>query len=157
MDWQTLPSRARWLFHLQALMRLALFWTPVCVFGAAMATPWTGWMGAVGGAVATWLLAAVWSVWAPSLAWSRWAWVVRDHDLLVHRGVLLRLTTAIPLSRIQHVDTRQGPLEQLFGLQRVTLHTASGGGADAAIPGLDPAQAEALRDRLVRVEGDDGV
>jgi membrane protein YdbS with pleckstrin-like domain len=48
----------------------------------------------------------------------------------------------------------------LFGLSRLQVFTASGAGADASIPGLDRAIADALRDRLVakaNAERDDGV
>ena len=39
----------------------------------------------------------------------------------------------------------------------MNIYTASGSGADGVIPGIELADAEALRDRLVRVEGDAGV
>ena len=76
--------------------------------------------------------------------------------VIVH-GVIVKEVTAIPLSRIQHVDTRQGILEQWFGLARLSIYTASGMGADGFIPGLTSEMADALRDRLVRDDGDDGV
>jgi membrane protein YdbS with pleckstrin-like domain len=63
----------------------------------------------------------------------------------------------VPTNRIQHVDVRQGPLEQWLGLSRVLVYTASGMGADGVIPGLNVETAEALRDQLVRTEGDGGV
>ena len=65
--------------------------------------------------------------------------------------------TSIALTRIQHVDMRQGPLEQWMGLARVQVFTASGMGADGSIPGLKFEQAQRLRDQLLQFEGDDGV
>jgi membrane protein YdbS with pleckstrin-like domain len=115
----------------------------------------------IGGlAVVVGLLLFLEAVWLPALAYAAWGWQVREHDLRVERGVLIRRETSIPLGRIQHVDTRQGPLERLFGLSRLQVFTASGAGADASIPGLDRAIADALRDRLVakaNAERDDGV
>lgn len=157
MTWHSLPPKARWLFHLQALSRYVFFWIPMTVFAAFMGSGALSVVWAIGIASGWLFVLLIWTLWSPSLGWSRWAWTLRTHDLLVHRGVLVRSTTAVPLARVQHVDTQQGPLEQLFGLVRLTISTASGGGPDVLIPGMDPAQAEALRDQLVQVEGDDGV
>jgi len=157
MDWKTLPTSARWLFQLQAISRFVFMWIPFTALGSVFAVSVVDWWTVALVASAWMVFLLVWTSVMPSLAWSRWAYAVREHDLIVHRGVLVRATTAVPRSRIQHVDTRQGPIEQIFGLVRVTVSTASGGGADAEIPGLRPEEAEALRDMLVQVEGDDGV
>jgi membrane protein YdbS with pleckstrin-like domain len=100
-------------------------------------------------------------VW-PSFSYGAWRYSLREHDLLVQRGVLFRRWSSIPLDRIQHVDTRQGPVERFFGLSRLLVYTAAGLSADGILPGLATAQAEALRDQLSRREGapsggDDGV
>ena len=71
----------------------------------------------------------------------------RDDDLLIRRGVLLRTLVVVPYGRMQFVDVQAGPLDRWGGIARVQLHTASPG-TDASIPGLVPAEAERLRDRL---------
>lgn len=154
---EPLHPRARLLFYLQAFARLVLFWVPVTTVGIVVAASTVSLtVGLVGGL--TWLfLQFVLALWLPALAFDRWGYALRGNDLLIRRGVILRSVTAIPLSRIQHVDTRQGPLEQWVGLARVQIHTASGVGGDGSIPGLELETAEALRDRLVEVKGDDGV
>ncbi len=157
MDWQTLPPRARTMFHLASLARFGLFWLPVTAVGTvALASVWAWtYAMALGGLwIAFQLLLALW---LPALAWSRWAWLIRERDLMIASGVIFRSVMSIPLSRVQHVDVQQGPLERVFGLARVNIYTASGSGADGVIPGIELADAEALRDRLVRVEGDAGV
>lgn len=157
-DWQTLHPRARWLFHLQALASLAAFWAPVIAGGTFAATFAVGTGTAIltGGLVA--FAAFLSALWYPSLSFDRWAWAIRDEDLVIRSGVVFVRTTAIPLGRIQHVDVRQGPLEQGFGLGRLVVFTAAGMGADGIIPGLSLDVAESLRDRLVaRAHGDDGV
>jgi uncharacterized protein len=70
---------------------------------------------------------------------------------------VFRHSVSIPLDRVQHVDTRQGPLERAFGLSNVIVYTAAGLSADGSIPGLDEEQAAHLRDALSRRSGDDGV
>ena len=91
------------------------------------------------------------------MSWRAFGYEVREHDLFVSQGVLFRRTTSVPLSRIQHVDTRQGPLERLWGLSHLAVYTAAGMSADGSIPGLDEAMAAHLRDELGRRGGDDGV
>jgi len=97
------------------------------------------------------------ALWLPTLAFDRWGYALSEKELLVRRGLWVRQFTSIPTSRIQHVDTQQGPLEQLFGLTRLLVYTASGQGADSVIPGLEPEEAERLRDHLVRALDDDGL
>lgn len=154
---QPLAPRARLLFHLQALSAFALFWLPALVAGgvaAAFVIPPLVAAGLAGGAL---LVGFLVTLWLPSFAFDRWGWALREHDLLVQRGLLVRQVSTIPSGRIQHVDLRQGPVEQWMGLARVQVFTASGMGADAVIPGLELATAQHLRDQLVVLEGDDGV
>ena len=48
---------------------------------------------------------------------------------------------------MQFVDVTAGPLERVFNLATVQLHTAAAA-SDARIPGLPPEEATRLRDRL---------
>ena len=156
MDFLPLAPRARILFYLQSFTRLAIFWTPAAVVGAFVAMSWISPLWAVVGAGACWFGLFLLAVWMPTLRFDRWGYAMRDDDLLISRGVLFRSITAIPLSRIQHVDTQQGPLEQWLGLARVRIHTASGVGGDGMIPGLERDAADSLRDALVHRGGDSG-
>ena len=157
MQLSPISERARVVFHLQAVLRLATFWLPLSmpVLGVFVC------YGDLVVGVVLWLagLLAVGLVtlWWPVFSWHRWGYGLSTDALIIQRGVLVRRRTAIPTHRIQHVDTKQGPFEQLFGLARVRVYTASGAGADGTILGLDLEVAEALRDRLVAFEGDDGV
>lgn len=156
--WVHLADRARVMFHLQALARLVLFQAPVSLVLGAVAAGVVGLVGGVAIGAGLLLTQTLAAVWMPSLAFDRWRYALRAEDLIVERGVWVRRTTSIPLSRIQHVDTRRGLLEQWFGLARVQVYTASGVGADGVVPGLDVDVAEALRDELVRLGGgDDGL
>lgn len=69
-----------------------------------------------------------------------------DGDILsIRSGVFVLSTVTIPLFRIQHVQTEQGPLLRSFGLAHVVVSTA---GSVYLIPALDARQASALRERL---------
>lgn len=155
--WQHLAGRARTLFYLQAFTRLGMFWLPVSLGIGVALTVYVSLAWGVGVGVALMFLRMIIALWWPALQHDRWTWSLRDGDLLLARGVLFRSITAIPLQRIQHVDLRQGPLEQWMRLGRVQVFTASGMGADGVLPGLDVPVAEALRDHLVAAGGDDGV
>jgi membrane protein YdbS with pleckstrin-like domain len=76
-----------------------------------------------------------------------WGYAEREEDLLVTRGILFRQLVVVPYGRMQFVDVTAGPLDRRFGLSTVQLHTASAA-TDAQIPGLTPAEAARLRDRL---------
>ncbi|MGJ5754215.1 hypothetical protein FB563_2371 [Streptomyces puniciscabiei] len=82
--------------------------------------------------------------------WRSWRYAERADDLLISRGVLWREETVVPYGRMQLVEVTSGPLERRFGLATVQLHTAAAA-TDATIPGLDPAEAERLRDRLTEL------
>ncbi|MFT6817010.1 MAG: membrane protein YdbS with pleckstrin-like domain [Myxococcota bacterium] len=157
-EWQRLDPSARWLFHLQAAARWMLFQVPLSIGLAVMVTTFsTLVIGVVVGSIFAFVQLML-ALWMPSLSFNRWRYQLREDDILIERGVLLRRLTSIPYSRVQHVDTHQGVLEQSFGLARVHVFTAAGVGADGTIPGLDLEDAEALRDALVeRGGGDDGL
>ena len=78
------------------------------------------------------------------------AYASADHAMYLRRGALWRLTRAVPLNRIQHVEVRQGVIERTLGLAHLTLYTAGSIGSDLSIPGLKLATAEAMKGDLVR-------
>lgn len=95
--------------------------------------------------------------WAPS-AWRAWRWRVGEEDVRLEHGVLWRTVSLVAHARVQHVDTRRGPVERLLGLATVVIFTAGSVGAALALPGLPAAEAERLRDELVaRGGGGDAV
>ncbi|MFG2874985.1 PH domain-containing protein [Streptomyces sp. NPDC048337] len=96
---------------------------------------------------AVWLVVLAWGWVLLGRNWRSWRYAERADDLLISRGVLWREETVVPYGRMQLVEVTSGPLERRFGLASVQLHTAAAA-TDAKIPGLAPAEAERLRDRL---------
>jgi uncharacterized protein len=76
-----------------------------------------------------------------------WQYAERGDDLLVQRGVMFRRLTVVPYGRMQFIDVTAGPVDRMFGLATVQLHTAAAA-TDARIPGLSRDVADRLRDRL---------
>ena len=91
------------------------------------------------------------TVLVPSLMYRRWRYEIRERDLLTSKGAWWLVRTLIPFDRIQFVETRQGPLDSLFGLNQVVVYTAAG--RAGRIPGLAVREAEELRNELSRVAG----
>ena len=76
-----------------------------------------------------------------------WEYQERAEDLVVKRGVAFRRLSVVPYGRMQFVDVTAGPIERLFKLSTIKLHTAAAA-SDARIPGLEQAEAARLRDQL---------
>ena len=104
-----------------------------------------------GVAVAMAAIAILAAIGLPPLRFRRWRYEIRQRDILLSRGALFFVLTLIPFDRIQFVETRQDPLDRLFRLYEVVVFTAAG--RAGRIPGLDPSEAESLREELSRIAG----
>jgi len=104
-------------------------------------------------AVAPWMIAALLAVRLPARRYTAWHYRLTEESLRLDRGVMVRIESVVPYTRIQHVDTEQGPIERVLGLTRVIVHTASGSGSTLTIPGLSPDEATLLREQLAALAG----
>jgi uncharacterized protein len=125
------------------------FWT-LCMLIPWLLWDWPLWLMAPVAA-----LGVVWVMEVPSAAYRHFAYQVGPVDVRVMHGWWTRRVAVVLHSRIQHVDTRQGPMERAMGLATVVIFTAGSVGAMVGIPGLAEAEAEALRDRLAHLSGTD--
>lgn len=157
MEPSPVDPRAVTLWRLQGLVRVGLLGLPLSLGAAIGVGLIAGKVAALAvGALPLLLATGAALVW-PVLTYGALRYALREHDLWVQDGVLFRTWSSVPFTRIQHVDTRQGPLERALGLGRLLVFTASGMGADAQISGLTASEAARLRDLLSRRGGDDGV
>lgn len=76
------------------------------------------------------------AIWTPRLKWRTHRWEVTPGAVYTQTGWVTKKQRIAPLSRVQTVDTRRGPLMRLYGLSAVTITTASSAGAIEII-GLD--------------------
>lgn len=81
----------------------------------------------------------------PTLRWRRWRYEIREEEVDLQRGIIWVSRTLVPLARIQHVDTQNGPLQRWFGLSTVIFYTAAGANH---IPELAAPVAAEVRDRI---------
>lgn len=114
--------------------------------------PWM-WISLSVAAAALMILIVMIGFWAPR-RYRLTGYLVRNEDVLYRTGALWRTQTAVPVNRIQHVEITQGPIERMLGLARLIIYTAGGSGSDLAIPGLPAAEAERLRERVLRMVAD---
>lgn len=76
------------------------------------------------------------ALWMPPIRNRIHRWEVTPGAVYTRSGWITTTQRIAPLSRVQTVDTRQGPIMRLFGLASVTITTASAAGA-ITIEGLD--------------------
>lgn len=81
----------------------------------------------------------------PRIRYRRWRYEVTTTDVLIRSGLIVVTTSIIPMVRVQHVETTQGPVLKHYGLASVTITTA---GSSFDIPGLAADEAETLRDQV---------
>ena len=87
------------------------------------------------------------ALWIVPVQVKRIGWLETENELLISKGRLWHQFTVVPYGRIQYVDVTAGPIAQAFGIQTVTLNTASST-SDSSVPGLPANEATALRRRL---------
>jgi membrane protein YdbS with pleckstrin-like domain len=129
---------------------LGLVLVPLTALGAGLvwASPAPPWV--VGAVLVVGLAVGGWAWWLIGRRVRSYGYAERQDDLLVTSGILLRRLVLVPYGRMQLVDVTAGPIDRWLGITTVQLHTAAAT-SDAAIPGLPPAEAAALRDRLAAV------
>jgi len=152
-----LDPKVKRAWRLQALAAWVVPVIAAIVFVAV--TPTLGlpsWISLVTAAVVLGGL-VVWLTAIPEIQYRRWRWEVADEEIRLQTGLIVRRRTVIPMVRVQHVDTSQGPIMGALGLSDVHVWTAAG---SHAIPALAEEDAQRLRDRiavLARVSDDGGL
>lgn len=86
----------------------------------------------------------------PQIQYRHIQWKLSDLGLEIRRGVFWKKEIAIPWARAQHADVSQGPLQRMFEIGSLTIHTAGTKNASVTIDGLAHDQAVALRDEIIR-------
>lgn len=91
----------------------------------------------------------------PRVRWQIWRYDVTENEIDLQRGLIIVKRTIIPINRIQHVDTVQGPIYRYLNLSSVTISTAA---TTHVIPALNDEKAVAVRNKisqLVRLARED--
>ena len=130
----------------QPLPRQALaYWRVQGVLGAAFVAVMLATPAGLPWALLALVVGVALGIVAPTVLWRRWRYEVREEEIDLRHGLLTVRRTLVPIRRVQHVDTESGPLQGMFGLATVSVHTAAGA---TKIPGLLRWQAEEVRRRV---------
>ncbi|MGH8881519.1 MAG: PH domain-containing protein [Stackebrandtia sp.] len=150
-QWDTWPADVHWqsisprLAH-ALLVRLFLLGVPLLGIVVVVAWLWWGpvWAGIAGALLLAGQLSQAFLI--PRRVHA-WGYAERDDDLLIRHGLWTRRLSIVPYGRMQFIDIRANPVDRVFELATVNLHTASAA-SDSTVPGLSPDAATRLRDRL---------
>ena len=91
----------------------------------------------------------------PKIKWLRWRYEVRESEIELQRGLFIVKRILIPMVRVQHVDTSQGPILRKYNLAGITVSTAA---TNHVIPAIFTEEADELRiqiSALAKVAVDD--
>ncbi len=105
---------------------------------------WPWWIAAAAAGAA--ILAAIIEIMIlPRLHYEQWRYEILEEEIELRHGIFIRKRTTIPMLRIQHVDTKQGPFLRKYGLATVSFATAAG---SHEIPALTQQDAESVRNQI---------
>ena len=144
-----LDPRAKTLWRVTGALQAA----PILAGGAfgsyvlhagAEAAPYVTFLPVLGALALAVLLVVV----LPPVLWRRWRYEIRPLEVDLQRGLVRVTRTLVPMARVQHVDTRRGPLQRRLGLSTVVFHTAAG---PNEIPQLAQKTAAEVRDRIAEL------
>lgn len=93
----------------------------------------------------------------PRLVYRYARYMVDEDGVQVRTGVLTRVVTSVPRSRVQHVDLAQGVWERRYDLATLVIHTAASGNPETSLRGISRATAEEIRNYLMPQASDDAV
>jgi uncharacterized protein len=153
-NWQPLPRRGAVLAGIGGAMALVFpfgFGSFFMARATALVSPWV----AVPVAVA---LAATVGAWLAVKRHRRTFWKLDAEGFALRRGNWWQVESRVPISRVQHLDLKRGPLERSLNLSTLVVHTAGTKLAAVSVSGLDAADAEHLRDSLAhQLDRDDAL
>ena len=93
-------------------------------------------------------LLALFVLFRPFRIWSRIGYRLGHDQIQIQRGNVWRVDTIMPFSRVQHIDIAEGPLERVFGLASLVMHSAGTHNSVVTLPGLTRTDAQDLRDNI---------
>src|SRR5690625_14187 len=108
---------------------------------------WDGWISLLLiGITIIIILIAFWSIFiSPFLLYKNWRYHVDEEFLQLKSGALKEKHQLVPMTKIQSVETNQGPILRKYGLYSLSIETM---GSSHRIPALPEEVAIALRNQI---------
>lgn len=150
-----LPEKAQTVWRLYGIIQtfiIALLTGGIVFLTVRFDWPqWIMWI-----AIALVLLSIAFSVIVfPNIRWKIWRYEVREQEIEIQSGLFVVKRTLIPMVRVQHVDTEQGPILKKYLLANISISSAA---TVHTIPMLKVEDADEMRTKiseLARVAEDD--
>ena len=143
---ERLDPRARTMWYvseaIQCVIWIAIIWA--IAWALFRFTPIETWWVVLAAAVII-VGSIIETVVSPGLRYRYWRYEIREDEVDLQHGFVTTTRQLVPMSRIQHVDTRRGPLQRRFGLASVVFFTAAG---SMEIPALSEERAAEVRNRI---------
>lgn len=140
-----LPKKAKVVWRLYGFIQtliLALL-AAVAIF-ITMKYDWPSWIVWV--AVGIVLVSIICSIIIfPSVRFKIWRYEVREQEIEIQSGLFVVTRTLIPMVRVQHVDTEQGPILKKYNLANISISSAA---TVHTIPMLELEDADLLRTKI---------
>ncbi|MCO4798960.1 MAG: PH domain-containing protein [Colwelliaceae bacterium] len=77
-------------------------------------------------------------------------YALREFDLSFQSGLFFRKKVTQPITRIQHIELKRGPIERKIGLATLQVFSAGGALHTFEIPGLELSKAQKIRQFILQ-------
>lgn len=151
----SIDQRALKVWKISGAIYIGIFW--LLIISAAVLSyifDWPYWFAGIA-AIINLLFSYLFIFLFPKLRYRRWRYEIFEQEIYIQHGIFIMTRTLIPMIRVQHVDTEQGPIMKGFQVASVSISTAA---TVHSIPALSEEDASDLRDRisdLAKVDEDD--
>jgi uncharacterized protein len=158
MAQSTLHPGSQWIFRARAYVSSIVLLIFLSFFGGSILSG-DGMLWKVVGIILLFLLLllVVCAEIYARLSYRFWRYEFTPTNLRLERGIIWKQYSNIPYERVQNVDIRRGIFARIFGFSEVYIQTAgysavaNGYGiTEGYIPGVDVAEAEKIRDFLMK-------
>ncbi|MCC5892037.1 PH domain-containing protein [Exiguobacterium sp.] len=155
-----LPVEARTVFRLSsAIFYLIGFLVTGALAFAAVWFDWPSWLQ-----ITAFVLLAIDVIYSlvDIIVFQKWkqerfTYLVQPLEIRLHHGIITTHDVLIPMTKVQYVHAKQGPLLRKYGLQTITIGTAAG---SHEIYAIEESFAKTLREQIAvyaRIEEEDVV
>ncbi|MBS2967456.1 PH domain-containing protein [Metabacillus sp. KIGAM252] len=83
------------------------------------------------------------------IRWLKFTYRIEEDELRIEQGLFVKQKRFVPVERVQTINTRAGIIQQVFGLVRLEIETASGGAeAEIELTAISKSEAAAIKQAL---------
>jgi len=150
-----IDAKALNVWKISAIIYIGILWLLILVFAViSYFLDWTYWISGIAAGINL-IFSYLFIFLFPQLRYRRWRYEVFEQEVYIQHGILIKTRALIPMIRVQHVDTEQGPIMRKYDVASVAISTAA---TRHIIPALSEEDASELRERtttLASVDKDD--